>query len=248
MEMLYLKNILHDLTSRFSRQHTPHKGFLQQELNCLGEHERALIKKRVISLKYDLGASEILGILKKSNILSASEYLDHISDTNERLQIITDFFDDPGSSALLLEEILAEGKYALEVDLIIKNYVNDIVSNEDVIKKEMITTLEINLSKSTFSSCVLPKFLNTLLCEKSVRTLIDVISNQKDWNAQFRTYRLLPAMLSRLMEAEVYRKLIARKLMNLLKGEVGANWFLVLMIISHVNHECESFGDLKSEF
>ncbi|KAG5680020.1 hypothetical protein PVAND_009553 [Polypedilum vanderplanki] len=247
MELNFLRNILLDLTKRFSQVNLPYKDFLKRELLHLNDYEKCLIKKKIIALNYDIGASSVLNLLKETNVLNCNEYLEKIDDKTELLQIITDILDDPVNAIALIEEILNEEKYSEQINQYFENYINDVITNQNIIETEMISVLETNLTKKTFSDIVLPIFLEQIFhhVHEKTQNLMEVLGNQKAFNMKFKTFKLLNLIFKSLMKD--YEENIINHIIVLWKNHDihDCNWFFTLMTINYVNAGSESYKDLK---
>lgn len=247
MELNYLINIVNDITNRFARTKMPYEHELKQELRNLSEFEKQIVKDKVNSIDYNIGALNVIKILKECEVTSISEYLGKINSMNEKLLIITDILDDK-SSYYLLEELIDSNAVDDLLDMSMKNYVNDIIHQQSIIENEIISSTQQRLTAEHFTACILPKFLSNLFLANfnSVKELIETVTNQKDWNLEYGFFKVLSSIFNNIMPT--YNTFIVKEICNLIQNEKNACWFFVLMAVGYVKEEYNGYVELKSMY
>ncbi|XP_070498291.1 uncharacterized protein [Chironomus tepperi] len=245
MELNYLINIVNDLINRFECPILPFEYELKKELVNLNSFEKQIIRNKINSISYNIGALNVLKILKECDVCSISDYLGSINNEYEKLQIVTEILDDK-DSYILFEELIDSNRFEDLIDMSIKNYVNDLIHRQDIIQNEIIMSTHELLPADHFTKSILPKFLNNLfhLDFKSPKELIEVISNQNDWNLEFRSFRVLRNVIDNIMP--LYNSLIVKEICNLINSEKEICWFFILMIVNYIKDEYDGYVELKN--
>lgn len=246
MELNYLINIVNDLTNRFERPTLPFEHELKKELMNLNEFEKQILRNKINSISYNIGALNVLKILKECDVCSISDYLGSINDEYEKLQIITEILDDP-ASYILFEELIDSNRFDELIDMALKNYINDLIHRQDIIQNEIIMSTHKLLPAEHFTKSILPKFLNNLfhLDFNSRKELIEVVSIQNDWNLEFKSFRVLRNVIDNVMP--LYSSLIVKEICNLINSEKYACWFFILMVVNYIKDEYDGYVELKSK-
>jgi hypothetical protein len=246
MELNYLINIVNDLSRRFEQPTLPFEHELKRELINLNDFEKQILRNKINSISYNIGALNVLKILKECDICSISDYLGSISDDYEKLQIVTELLDDI-ESYVLFNELIDNNRFNELIDMAIKNYVSDLIHRQDIIQNEIIMSTHKLLPADNFTKCILPKFLTNLfhLDFKNQKELIEAVSNQNEWNLEFGSFRVLRNILDNVMP--LYNNLIAKEICSLINSEKNICWFFILMAISYIKDENDGHAELKSK-
>lgn len=247
MELNYLRNIIESLRSRFSQRNLPFSHELKREIIHLNEFEKRMIRNQIISMSWNINSINVISLLMETDVLSINEYLLN-QDQDEIIQIITDILEDSNNNCNLIEEIISGNKFNEQIDECLKNYVHDVIVNPELIENELISGLEQKLSKASFAK-ILATFLDFLMnhqYEGDSTSLIEIVSNQKEWNEKFSKLTVLERILSHL--AKNHGDDFVQKIMELMQGEkLEFNWFFMLMLINFIKEECDRYIDLKSK-
>lgn len=262
-----MHDILNDLRSRFETKHAKSDFQLGRELLLLGEHEKLLIKRRVLGKKqlskifknkniflpilgfeYNVGALRTLQLLVKARVLEFFDYL-HAQTPADVQGIITDVMDCESAEDLLVEllnNLKSDEAISSTYKECFKQYVEDLVNRPELIKYEFIASVEPRLPKDVFCDNISEGLLEELCLQplNMVGEMSEVLSKQKDWNNQFKDerFKILAGLLRQLSisHAEDVSKMIAKKL----QGLSNLNWFFVLLFMK--NLKPGSSDDLKS--
>lgn len=245
MDLNYLKNILNNLIKRLQCRVLPHEFELKRQLQYLNENEKKIIGNKLKNCPYDIGAFSVIKILKSANILSICEYLEVVNNEYEQLQIITDLLDDSINSIDLLAEMLESNKFQSQIEQALKNYVNDLIQHPELIKTEMILSTQKSLPTSVFLNSILKKFLMHIINygDQSSKDMTEVISNQKEWNDQFKHQALLSSIFQTVVKA--HSEFVINEIMPAINDKI--NWFYLVFILNYLDEDHAGYGVLKGE-
>lgn len=246
MELEYLCNIVNHVGSCFGLKRIPYEHELKREIVNLSYFEKRVLRNQVHEMDYNIGTLNVIKLLKECDVTTVSEYLSAVDSTEEKLLIITEIFDDR-SSYELLEEIIDSNKFGDLVNLCVKNYINDLIHRQDIIENEIITTSENLLPPELFVRCMLPNFLANLFHFdlKNVKELSEIVSNQKDWNVEYSSFKVLRSVFEKILPN--YNSFIAKEICNLIQNEKQICWFFILMAVGYVKEEYDGYVELKSK-
>lgn len=244
MELNYLINIVNDLSNRFENPNVPFEHELRRELLNLGDFEKKIVERKVNSMAYNVGTLHCMKLLK--GITTISEYLTNVTSIQEKLQIITEILDDKQHVDCLID-IIDSNLFNDLIDLSIKTYVNDLIHQQNIIENEIIMSLQENLPAEAFTTSILTKFLNHLFHMefKNTDELIDVFSNQKDWNLEYGSFRVLKNVIQNIMPS--YNNVIVKEIKSLIQNDKKVCWFFMLMVIGYIKEEYDGYVELKSK-
>lgn len=245
MELNYLRYILDNLIKRLHHRNLPNEFDLKRQLYYLDENERKLIKSKIIKQDYDIGTFSVIKILKDENILSFCEYLESVNDEYSVLQIITDLLDDSVRSNLLLIEVLIDTKFQSSIDQALENYVKDLIEHPELIKTELLQSTYKTVPMNIFQNSILKKFLIHILHREDERCheLSKVISQQMEWNDQYKDYSLLSEIFKTIMP--LHSEFIVNEIMPTINQKI--NWFFLLLIMSYLKEDHPGYSNMKSE-
>ena len=246
MELNYLINIVNELTNRFEHPKVQFEHELKKELVNLNDFEKQIVRNKINSISYNIGALNVLKILKECDVCSISNYLGSINNEFEKLQIVTEILDDK-ESYILFEELIDSNRFDDLIDMSIRNYVNDLIHRQDIIQNEIIMSTHKLLTGDHFIKCILPKFLNSLfhLDFKSPKELIEAVSSQNEWNLEFGSFRVLRNVIDNVMP--LYNSLIVKEICSLINSEKSICWFFILMVVNYIKDEYDGYVELKSK-
>jgi len=246
MELNYLINIVNDVTKRFEHPALPFEHELKKELINLNEYEKQVLRNKINSISYNIGALNVLKLLKECDICSITDYLGSINDDFEKLQIVTEILDDE-ESYILFAELIDSNRFNDLIDMAIKNYVNDLIHRQGIIQNEIIMSTQKLLPTDNFTKCILPKFLNNLfhLDFKNPKELIEAVTNQNDWTQEFGSFRVLRSVIDNVMHS--YNNVIVKEICSLINSEKDICWFFILMAVNYIKDEYDGHVELKSK-
>lgn len=190
----------------------------------------------------------MLQILKETGILNVIAYLQSRNE-DEAEEIITEIFDSEASLELLVEIILQDktAEISSRFNKCFEMYVNDVLSRPELIKNEIITRIRNHLPKEAYEY-LLSRFICELFTSKPQNEvqLTQIISNQQGWNYQYKQkqFELVLKILEEI--AMKHSEVLVKAILEKLHITVDANWFILLLLISQVDHRSAGIEELKS--
>lgn len=247
-----LRNILNDIVASNEVNGLPYSYQLERELHYLNEMEKRLIRKKVLKLNYDHGTLKQLLMLKRTGIISITDFLTNMKDSEEIRNAMSDILDSDDMRDLLAELVissLSNENIKIQLDAAMKMFMNDVIEKPELIKSTFPLSIEKNLSNDRFQS-VASSCINMILSQPNERPLKlnQVLSIQMRWNTEFKhaKYQSIVTMIDEL--ATRCSKEIAVNILQQLAGDHSSiNWFFLLLILGHIREHCDGYNDLKSK-
>jgi hypothetical protein len=214
--------------------------------------ENELHEKRLVELDYNVGALQVIKILKDCGILSVSEYLHHQTIEEDVQGIIADIIDLDTSGELLTEVIIATRTSILintQFHQCFIQYTADVIERPDLIKHEFIASTSSFLSPQDSWELIASRFLTELIEQEVVLNLnlVEVFSNQKSWNEKYteEKFKLVNEILGRI--SKNHNEEVVKFVVKQFQTEKNNNWFYLLMIVRLIDSCAKGLNDVKSK-
>jgi hypothetical protein len=203
------------------------------------------------AFSYNVGALTVLKLLKECEVVGISEYLQEKSDEAEVQGIIADLIDLDDAEELLADVIKASQSSEVlnsHFQECLRQYTFDVLMRPELIQHEFISSVKRLLPEGVFRDLIALRFLEEALNieYKKVLEISAVISNQKTWNCEFAGEKLevFNKVVNRL--AEHNSEMIAKLFLQHLQSP-DINWFIVLIVLRHIDQKSKGFDDIKRE-
>lgn len=201
---------------------------------------------------YNIGALRVLKLLKDTDILSLTDYLQNTSDDVDVQGIIADIFDCDDQHELLADVILSSRSSEVvraQFEECFRQYLQDVIDRPHLIKNEFIVAIEQTLPPEVFNDVIVSKVISGIMAHEHHKDveISQVISNQKTWNEQFGNdqLKLITQILLRL--AVKHSEEIVKLLLKPLKKNNNVNWFLTMLVMRQIDSKSPGYNGLKSK-